>query len=80
MAEPCHHCVQSDRPDDEVGRDLAVAEARCLRAGERWTTSRRRTYELLAKSPRPVKTYGRWQKNSAAEVRLNALQGLGWSR
>jgi Fur family zinc uptake transcriptional regulator len=57
MPDPCHHRAGSDRPADAVARDLAVAEARCLRAGERWTTSRRRTYELLARSAGPVKAY-----------------------
>jgi Fur family zinc uptake transcriptional regulator len=54
---PCRHVDAAARPDHIVANDLARAEASCLRAGERWTEPRRRTYELLAKAGRPVKAY-----------------------
>ena len=36
---------------------LAAAQARCLAAGEQWTASRRRTYELLVADGVPIKAY-----------------------
>jgi Fur family zinc uptake transcriptional regulator len=53
----CHHVGPAIRSGQAVAVDLANAEACCLRAGERWTPPRRRTYELLAEAGRPVKTY-----------------------
>jgi Fur family zinc uptake transcriptional regulator len=40
-----------------MNRAMAAAEARCCAAGERWTSPRRRTYELLAQARRPLKAY-----------------------
>lgn len=53
----CRHAGPADRSDRAVAIALSQAEAACLRAGERWTAPRRRTYELLAKAGRPVKAY-----------------------
>lgn len=36
---------------------LRAAQAKCLAQGERWTPSRRRTYELLLQAGAPVKAY-----------------------
>ncbi|HTI67005.1 MAG TPA: transcriptional repressor [Caulobacteraceae bacterium] len=36
---------------------LAMAEARCLAAGERWTTPRRRVFELVMRTGGAVKAY-----------------------
>jgi Fur family zinc uptake transcriptional regulator len=53
----CRHISPAVRSEHAVAIALAKAEAACLRAGERWTSPRRRTYELLAKAGRPVKAY-----------------------
>lgn len=42
---------------EDVAAALEAAERRCHRAGERWTESRRRTYELLLRAGGAVKAY-----------------------
>ncbi len=54
---PCRHTSLAVRADQAVLIDLAQAEEVCVRAGERWTAARQRTYELLSKAGRPVKAY-----------------------
>ncbi len=57
MLAPCPHA----HPRPNAGRDLpsALAEGRrrCEAAGERWTTPRHRTYEMLLAAPGPMKAY-----------------------
>jgi Fur family zinc uptake transcriptional regulator len=40
-----------------VDAALVAAEQRCTNAGERWTPSRRRIYQLLLEAGAPVKAY-----------------------
>ena len=65
---------------------MAAAEARCLSVGERWTASRRRTYELLVADSRPSKAYdliARFKDHDATTKpptvyrSLDFLMGLG---
>lgn len=53
----CAH-VSTPIPDGlAVAAALQAAEARCVAAGERWTPSRHRTYEMLLEAAAPVKAY-----------------------
>lgn len=56
-ATPCPHAALPPPGAAEVADAVRRAEARCLAAGERWTPTRRRTYELLASAGRPAKAY-----------------------
>lgn len=80
-----HQATRAAAPDSLAGA-LAAAEARCLSAGERWTASRRRTYELLVGDCRPSKAYdliARFKDHDATTKpptvyrSLDFLMGLG---
>jgi Fur family transcriptional regulator, zinc uptake regulator len=53
----CSHVHNSSPPAQAVSTALSAAEAKCIAQGERWTPSRRRTYELLLEAGTPVKAY-----------------------
>lgn len=53
----CSHVDASSPPAQAVATALSAAEAKCIAQGERWTPSRRRTYELLLEAGTPVKAY-----------------------
>ena len=59
MSHACDHVHDHDhasQPDDRAQR-LADAQTLCQEAGERMTTSRLRTYELILEANAPVKAY-----------------------
>jgi Fur family zinc uptake transcriptional regulator len=84
-AAPCPHAALQPPARADVARAVTRAEARCLAAGERWTPTRRRIYELLAAAGRPVKAYdliadfapGRATKPPTVYRALDFLVGLG---
>jgi Fur family zinc uptake transcriptional regulator len=53
----CAHVHTAAADPTEVQAALRSAEQLCAEAGERWTPSRRRTYELLVEAGAPVKAY-----------------------
>lgn len=53
----CDHRARRQRTREAVRIALDAAERRCLSVGERWTASRRRTYELLVTNTGPRKAY-----------------------
>lgn len=53
----CAHVPPPAPAAAEVAAALQAAERRCASAGERWTPSRRRTFELLLEAGAPVKAY-----------------------
>lgn len=53
----CAHAHPPAPAAAEVAAAMQAAERRCTSAGERWTPSRRRTYELLLEAGAPVKAY-----------------------
>jgi Fur family zinc uptake transcriptional regulator len=53
----CAHNHPSQPARLDVGAALDAAERRCVAAGQRWTPSRHRTYELLLRASAPVKAY-----------------------
>ncbi|MBA4793444.1 MAG: transcriptional repressor [Phenylobacterium sp.] len=53
----CSHFHGTRSTLKAVAAALAEAEQVCLAAGDRWTASRRRTYELLVQAGGPVKAY-----------------------
>lgn len=53
----CSHVHASAPPVQVIAEALSAAEAKCVGKGERWTPSRRRTYELLLEAGTPVKAY-----------------------
>lgn len=57
MSHACdHHHHSHDHPADTPAR-LAEAEALCTEAGERMTSARLRTYELVLDAGGPIKAY-----------------------
>jgi Fur family zinc uptake transcriptional regulator len=82
----CPHRATAASASVSLESALATAEARCLSAGERWTASRRRTYELLVADRRPSKAYdliARFKDHDATTKpptvyrSLDFLMGLG---
>ncbi|MFP5449230.1 MAG: Fur family transcriptional regulator [Alphaproteobacteria bacterium] len=57
MTMSCSHVRGAEPATGAVAKAMTAAEHKCLAAGERWTASRRRTYELLIRAGRPVKAY-----------------------
>ena len=53
----CAHFHASDPAQGDLAAALGAAEQQCAAAGERWTPSRCRTYELLLRAGSPVKAY-----------------------
>lgn len=53
----CSHVPAPTPPAAAIATALSAAEAKCIAQGERWTASRRRTYELLLEAGAPVKAY-----------------------
>jgi Fur family zinc uptake transcriptional regulator len=53
----CAHSHASTPNRTDVAAALEAAEQHCAAAGERWSPSRRRTYELLLRAGSPVKAY-----------------------
>ncbi len=56
VCEHTHDHAHDLKPDAKADR-LAEAQALCLEAGERMTSSRLRTYELILEASAPVKAY-----------------------
>lgn len=59
MSHACAHTHDHDHdltPDTKASR-LAAAETLCTEAGERMTSSRLRTYELILEAAGPIKAY-----------------------
>lgn len=57
MTSECPHHARSRTSSAPIGDRLAVAQARCEAAGERWTPPRERTYELLIRANGPIGAY-----------------------
>ena len=57
MATACSHRVQPSPSRSDLSAALALAEARSLDQGHRWTPPRQRVYELLLQAGGPVKAY-----------------------
>lgn len=53
----CPHVHGPAAARRDVAAAMEAAERRCAVAGERWTPSRRRIYELLLQAGSPVKAY-----------------------
>lgn len=53
----CGHVRSVALPRARRNAALQAAEARCVAAGEVWSTSRRRTYELPLETLRPCAAY-----------------------
>jgi Fur family zinc uptake transcriptional regulator len=56
-AETCRHGVNAKPGAEAIAGAVAEAEARCAAAGESWTVTRARVYELLLAASGPVKAY-----------------------
>ncbi|MBW8735144.1 MAG: transcriptional repressor [Asticcacaulis sp.] len=57
MSHACDHHDHDHTPRGDTAVRLAEAQALCVEAGERMTTSRLRTYELILEASAPVKAY-----------------------
>lgn len=58
MSHACgHHDHDHTPPPGDTAARLAGAQTLCAEAGERMTTSRLRTYELILEASAPVKAY-----------------------
>ncbi len=57
MHHVCDHHHHADTPASDTAARLVEAQALCVEAGERMTTSRLRTYELILEASGPIKAY-----------------------
>ncbi|MGA9657743.1 MAG: Fur family transcriptional regulator [Asticcacaulis sp.] len=57
MSYSCGHAHDHDVKTDSLADRMAAAQSLCLDAGERMTSSRLRTYELILEANAPIKAY-----------------------
>jgi Fur family zinc uptake transcriptional regulator len=57
MSHDCNHTRPKGHTEPQLRDLIAMAETRCVAAGQRWTAPRRRVFALLLAAGAPVKAY-----------------------